>query len=234
MNELFKPVSARRAAVRGITDTQSYGLVIRDVFFDCLTQRTPFFASYTARKTPMLPVQTNLLPFLGVYILDETMTPDGDANAGAIAFSHTLRIGFSIVIANNDQVVAEQTIDAAFWAIMNRLWTDEYVMNLLDTYNPTDQSQNPDNVRIESITRGVRRHRFGNAGHNNETPVAELQYDVSCFFRTYWEPDITDTLDEIDVSTGVKTGDTQAEMDARLQVKANYVFTSTPRKPRKD
>ena len=35
------------------------------------------------------------------------MLPDGDVNAGAIRFSHTLRIGFSVMIANNDQVVAE-------------------------------------------------------------------------------------------------------------------------------
>ena len=98
----------------GITDTQSFSLVIRDVFYDALSS-DPFFASYTCRKTKMLSVQPQLLPYLGVYIIDETMLPDGDANAGHIRFSHTLRIGFSAMIANNDQVVAEQGIDAAWW-----------------------------------------------------------------------------------------------------------------------
>src|ERR1700743_1949306 len=97
-----------------ITDTQSFSLVIRDVFYDAL-RSDPFFASYTCRKNKMLAVQPQLLPYLGVYIIDETMLPDGDANAGHIRFSHTLRIGFSVMIANNDQVVAEQGIDAAWW-----------------------------------------------------------------------------------------------------------------------
>ncbi|MBO4221957.1 hypothetical protein [Bradyrhizobium neotropicale] len=208
----------------GITDTQSYGLVIRDVFYDALADREPYFASFKKRKTKMLQVQHELLPYLGVYIIDETMLPDGEPNAGCIRFSHTLRIGFSVMVANNDPVVAEQCIDAAYWRIMNRLWCDQYIMNLLDTYNPTDGSQNPDNVRIESLTRGVRRHVFGSSGFSNETPVAEMQYDVSCFYRTMWFPDITDDLLEIDVRTGVKIGDTQEQMDKRQQFHGTYVF----------
>ena len=151
----------------GITDTQSYSLVIRDVFFDTLALREPFFANHFKRKTKMAQIQPEQLPYLGVYIIDEVMTPDGDANAGEVRFAHTLRIGFSVIIANNDQDAAEREIDASFWRIMNRLWTDPYVMNLLDTYNPTDQSINPDNTRVESITRGVRKHLFGNTSSNN-------------------------------------------------------------------
>ena len=188
----------------GITDTQSYSLVIRDVFYDALANREPFFANHFKRKTRMVPVQPNQLPFLGVYIIDETMLPDGDANAGDIRFTHTLRIGFSVIVANNDQDAAEREIDASFWKIMNRLWTDQYIMNLMDTYNPHTQSENPDNTIIESITRGVRRHVFGNAQLSNQTPLAEMQYDVSCFYRTYWPPAITDDLLEIDVTTEIK------------------------------
>ena len=100
-------------------------------------------------------MQHQLLPYLGVYIIDETMLPDGDANAGHIRFSHTLRIGFSVMIANNDQVAAEQQIDAACWRIMNRLWPDQHIMNLLH------EQQLPTTRIIESITRGSRRHVFG-------------------------------------------------------------------------
>jgi hypothetical protein len=200
----------------GITDTQSFALVIRDVFYDALAADA-FFADYTTRKNRMLRVQPDLLPYLGVYIIDETMLPDGDANAGMIRFSHTLRIGFSVMIANNDQVAAEQQIDAAWWRIMNRLWPDQNIMNLFETTNP-------DNTRIESVTRGVRRHVFGTAALNNETPVAELQYDVALFFRTDWPPIITDTLDEIDISTGIKIGETQEEMDQRQQITRKYLF----------
>src|ERR1700748_1140460 len=139
----------------GITDTQSFSLVIRDVFYDALAGDA-FFASYTCRKNKMLSVQHRLLPYLGVYIIDETMLPDGDANAGHVRFSHTLRIGFSVVIANNDQVAGELRIDATWWRIMNRLWPDQDIMNLL-------KSSNPDNTIIEGVTRGSRRHVFGAA-----------------------------------------------------------------------
>jgi hypothetical protein len=210
----------------GVTDTQSYSLVIRNMFFDAVSRLT-FFANYTKRKTKMLQVQPELLPYLGVYIIDEIMTPDGDANTGDIRFSHALRIGFSVMVANNDQDVAEQTIDAAFWQIMKGLWTDQYLMSVWDTYNPHTGMENPDNTRIESIVKGTRRHLFGHQTLVNETPLAELQYDVTAFYRSEWFPEITDTLDEIDVSTGIKPGDSQDEMDKRWQVRAKYVFPPT-------
>jgi hypothetical protein len=210
----------------GITDTQSYSLVIRDALFAAVSS-DPFFAKYTCRKTKMLRVQAELLPYLGVYIIDETMLPDGDANAGMIRFNHTLRIGFSVVIANNDQVAAELQIDAAWWEIMNTLWPDQHIMNLIT-------SSLPDNTIIESVPRGTRRHVFGAANLNNETPLAELQYDVSIFFRTGWPPVITDNLDIIDVMTGIKPGDTQAEMNNRQQVHVQYLFSQLRKAMKKE
>jgi hypothetical protein len=201
----------------GITDTQSYSLVIRDGLFD-LVSADPFFAKYTCRKTKMLRVRTELLPYLGVYIIDDTMLPDGDGNAGHVRFNDTLRIGFSAVIANNDQVAAELQIDAAYWKIMNLLWPDQKLMNVV-------LSSLPDNTMIESVPRGSRRHVFGATALNNETPLAELQYDVSIFFRTGFPPVITDDLLTIDVKTGIKPGDTQTEMDQRQQVHVQYQFS---------
>lgn len=212
----------------GLSSTQSYSYIIRNIFYDALAA-DPFFATYFMRKTPMVPVQREQLPFLGVYIANEDMTPDGDANATVVRFTHMTRIGFSAIVAYSDQDVAEQTIDAIFWHIMNRLWTDPDIMNMINAYDYVGGiAQNPDNVRIESIERGVRRHRFGSNTHNNETPVAELQYDVTCKYRTMWWPDITDTLDTIDVKTGVKAGDTQDEMNQRAQEHVTYDFTPPP------
>ncbi|TYL87434.1 hypothetical protein [Bradyrhizobium cytisi] len=212
----------------GITDAQSFSLVIRDVFFDALAG-DPFFANYTMRKTKMLSVQHQLLPYLGVYIIDEIMLPDGDANAGMIRFSHTLRIGFSAVVANNDQVAAELQINAAWWRIMQRLWPDQYIMNLIDTMNPHTGTDNPDNTIIEGITRGAVRYVYGATALNNETPLAEMQYDVSIFFRTTWPPIITDDLAEIDVTTVV--GD--EPYDQRLPVQSKYLFDISRRPAKK-
>jgi hypothetical protein len=206
-----------------VTKTQSYSLVIRDAFHDAL-KADPFFAGYTVRKTRMLPAQANLLPYLGVYIADELMEPDGDINASEIRFIHTLRIGFSVILANNDQVVGEQQADAAYWKIMNTLWTDADLTNMV-------LRSMVDNTRIEGIQRGTRRHVFGTTGTNNETPIIEMQYDASCRYRTMWWPDITDTFDTLDVKTGIKIGDTQAEMDQRQQVEVLYDLTKMSKQP---
>ena len=91
-----------------VTLTQSYSQVIKDGIFNILSA-DPYFAGYTCRKTKMLPVMPNLLPYLGVYFVKETQVPNGDANCTDIKFNHTLTLGFSIIVANNDQDAAEQT-----------------------------------------------------------------------------------------------------------------------------
>jgi hypothetical protein len=175
-----------------ITETQSFAFDVRDTFYNVVTADS-FFTGYTFRKNKMLQLQPELIPYLCVYLVDETMVPDGDANAGCIRFSHTARIGFSIIIQNNDGVAGEQTSDQAYLRIMALLYTNPTVMNVLTT-------KNVEGVNIEGIVRGTRRHLFGNTGLNNETPFIELQYEAHVFFRTEWYPDITDTLDEIDVT----------------------------------
>ena len=52
---------------------------------------------------------------------------------------------------------------------------------------------------------------------------------MSVFYRTDWPPIITDTLDEIDVTTGIKAGDTPEEMAQRQQVAAVYKFDTSRR-----
>jgi hypothetical protein len=199
-----------------ITETQTAALNIRDAMYNVVTV-DPYFSGYTLRKTKMFPVQPNLVPYLGVYLADELHVPDGDANAGCIRFNHTIRIGFSVIQASNDPVALEAGIDAAHLKIMGLLWTNAKLMNVL-------VNDNPEGTGMESIVRGARRHVLGSTGLTNETPFAELQYEVSCFSRSEWYPDITDMLDEIDVTTGVKAGDTQTEMDQRQQVTVKYML----------
>ena len=206
-----------------IAEQQSAAFDIRDTFFDAVTADA-FFQGYTAEKNRMLPVQPDQLPFLGVYVVDEVMLPDGDGNAGCIRFSHTARIGFSVINANNDRNAAETLSDRAYLKIMAIIYTDQHIMNVWDRTNV-------EGVQIESIARGTRRHIYGNPGQDNETPWLELQYEASVFFRSEWYPDITDALEEIDVTTGVKAGDTPAEMANRQQAAVKYVFPITRRAP---
>lgn len=197
-----------------LIETQSSAYDIRDGIYNRLAADS-VLGGYTLRKNKMYPVPPDLIPYLGVYLIDEVMVPDGDANAGMIRFSHTARIGISLVLKNPDRDVLERAIDQGFWKIMQLLWTDTNLMNVLT-------SLSPEGVLVESITRGVRRHVWGAGGTQNETPFCELQYEISAFYRSEWWPVITDILDEIDVTTGIEPGDTSEEMSAREQVVAHY------------
>jgi hypothetical protein len=198
-----------------ITETQSSGYDIRDAFFNLL-DADPYFAAFTRRKTKMLPVQQNLIPYLGVYLAAETMLPDGDANAGCVRFLHNVRIGFSLIIANSVPETAEQLADQAYWQVMKDAYTNLYLMNVLQ--KDAAGNNNPENVKIEAIVRGDRKPIMGAPSTDNETPFVEMQYEATCSFRSEWYPDITDMLDEIDVTTGVKPSDTPAEQANRQQV----------------
>lgn len=208
----------------GMSRIQSYGWIIRNIFYDAVTA-DPFFRDFTYKKTARLPIQREQLPFLGIYVGNENMGPDGDANATEIKFAHSVIIGFQSIIAYSDEDDAELQCDRIWWRIMHRLWEDPVIMNMLDARNP-NVGNNPDNVRIESLTRGIKPPiKWGTSGHNNETPIAIMGYDVTVYYRTEWSPRITDTLNTIDVQTGVKWNETQAEWAQRWQEHVTYDLT---------
>jgi hypothetical protein len=200
-----------------VTDTQSYSQVIRDALY-ATTVQLPFFAGFTSRRSKQLPIQQPLVPYLGVYIVGEEHRPDGDPNAGDIRFIHLLRVGFQVIIENNDPVAAELKIDEAFWAIMNGLWTNAKLTNLIN-------SSMPDNTRIEGIERGSRRHMWGTIG-KNEKPIGELEYIPTIRYRTEFFPTITDDLLDIHVEVVPLAEDgTVPPADQVQRIIMEYEFT---------
>ena len=210
-----------------ITEVQSFSFVIRDAFLDRL-KRTPFFSSFFTRKSKQLQIMPNQIPYLGVYFINEDMSPDGDLNAGEIRFTHMLKLGFSVAIVNNDPVACEAKLDEAFWIIMNTLWRDPNLTNMLNTTAYTGVASTPDNVRIEGVSRGTRRHVFGNAGLDNELPYGEMQYEATIKYEADYAPIITDQLLQVGLRTGVKPGDTEEEMAARQQMGLEIEFERYP------
>jgi hypothetical protein len=206
---------------------QSYSWVIRDTFLDRLMQ-AEFFQGFTPRKNKALQITTNNLPYVGVYFLGEDMSPEGDLNAGEIRFIHMLKLGFSVILINNDPVECEAKLDQAFWAIMNTLWRDPYLTNLIDTRRYPGGIGTPDNVRIEGVARGARRHVFGNAGLNNETPIGEMQYEATVKYRAEYGPVITDNLFLIHQEMIPLNDEGAMPPDTEVQsIITEYDFTST-------
>jgi hypothetical protein len=204
---------------RGITATQSYSQVIRDSMFAMLVQ-LPFFTGFKARRSKQLPIQEPLLPYLGVYIIAEEMPPDGDPNAGDIRFMHDLRVGCQVIIENNDPVASELKLDEAFWAIMNGLWTNNGLTNVV-------KSEMDDNTLIECIPRGVRRHVWGTIGKNQQ-PIGELEYIPTVRYRSEWFPTIPDDLTDIHVEAVPLADDGTVPPATEVQrVIMEYEFTSS-------
>lgn len=207
------------------TTVFSYSIVIRDMLLAKLVA-APFFAGFTVRKSRQLPAQPNQLPFLGIYIVSEDHEADGDANHGDIDFIITLKLGFSVAVLNNDPEACEEKLDQAFWTIMNTLWRDPYLMNMIDTRAYPGGIGNPDNTRIEAITKGTRRHIYGTAKLDNEMPIGELRYEASVRYRADFTPVITDDLLLIHQETApLDEDDTIPPADEVQRISTVYEFT---------
>jgi hypothetical protein len=187
-----------------VIETYSYAWALREAFL-AAALRHPFFADggFTVRRTRQLPVQVHQLPVLGAYLVDQQTVPEGDGNAGEFVFVSTARIGFSVIIVNDDVNDTETVLDRAYMALMNSIWRDPYVTSFIDTHNPHQDEGSPLNARFESAPRQSRRNIYGSVGTTNETPIAELQYEVSLMHRSDYAPIISDELLEVDFKTAI-------------------------------
>lgn len=194
--------------------TMSYAMKVRDGILDRIKVMSFFtnpaiVPAFTYTKNRAMQVQPSSLPLCGVYFLQESGVPEGDANAAEIRLDTSVRIGFTVIIVNNDMEAAEYTLDLAFESIRTGLFTD-----------PT--FYNNDDFKIEGVTFSMRKHNFGSQ-LENETPLAELQWELVCNIGILdYPPVVLDDLDLIHVKTAFPLGGTQAEQDAVQQVTVEY------------
>jgi hypothetical protein len=168
-------------------DTNSYSYIIRDGILGRLKQ-LPIFSTSVKKwaKTKFFIKQHTEFPFVGVYFVDEAWmaAADGNHNAGAPHFFHTLRLGYSVVVVNNDPEASEYNLDQAHWAIFHlfdaQLW------------HRFDVPPGFDPIEIEGVTRGSRNLWYGNGGLNNDLPLAELRMEMTYAYRTDWPPTVKD------------------------------------------
>ena len=188
---------------------RSYPILVRDGIMDRV-KAMPYFSSFHFSTNKSLQIQPQSLPFCGVYLLQELMTPDGDANVGEVRFRTTTRIGFSVIVLNNDADAAEYQLDTAMQVITGGLFAD-----------PTLYDNSV--FKIQAFISGSRQHVFGGVGQDNETPIAELRYELTCDLGAITYPPFEpDDLEIIHVETAFPAGGTQAEQDAVQQTIAEY------------
>ena len=178
------------------TITRSYGFLVRDGMLSRL-KAMRFFQGWTFSRSHALKIIPDQMPYCSVYFMGEMLVPDGDADIGEARFHSVVRIGFSVMIKNNDPDAMEYRLDDAYQCIFNGLLRDVTLRN-----NPA--------ARIQAYVRASRQHFYGIVGQqSNETPYAELRAELHCDLGAIeYEPLVEDMLESIHVETVHPPGDT--------------------------
>jgi hypothetical protein len=201
----------------GASDTQSYSWIVLNAIYDRLSNSS-FFVNFPCKRiSSALPIEHDIqIPFLGVFLGEEMMLPDGDLNAGDVRFINNFTIGVQILVKNNDPTAMLAKLDQASWFVLNQVLRDNTLMNRLNTTLP-------DNVTIEGVPRiRFRPDVWGLAGSQNETPFGERLFWLTYQIRTWWAPTDFPDLERIDVTTAFPVGGDTSSVD---QVRVVYEFT---------
>lgn len=177
-----------------VLNTNSYGHLIKLQWLARMRIIPPFSACKKFARSNAQPTQPEHIPFLGVYFIEEELTPDGENNQTIPKFDAELLLGFSYIVRNNDPDVAEDMLDAGYWSFMKLLSDPAW-------------AEFPDRtVRLEGANGGKITRHYGNLteqgqrGQFAETPYAELRMEMKYFHRFYFDP-VTPDIFEIYHST---------------------------------
>lgn len=205
----------------GVSDTQSYSWILLNAIFDRLFQSS-FFVNFSCKRiSSALQIESELhIPFLGVFLGEEILEPDGDLNAGDVRFINKVTIGIQIIVRNNNPTAMLQKLDQASWFTLNQLLRDNTLMNRLKTTMPDGNV-----FRLEGLPRiRFRPDVWGTTGSQNETAIGERLFWLTYQFRTEWYPNVFDDLERITVTTAYPMGDADGQSKTQ-QVKVVYEFT---------
>ena len=136
-------------------------------------------------RTQMPTFQPTDLPLAQVFVMAETLEPDGDENVGAPAFKASAIIAVSVVRGFDDPAALDGSIDAD---------CDAVEAALLE--NPGFVRHGKDAL-FEGVSRIQRRRLFPKDG---ETYFAELRLELTFDYRVLFEPKVDDDYTGADVT----------------------------------
>lgn len=179
----------------------TYATSIRDAIYD----RVKLLPGYTFQRQPVPTLEEEDLPQLTVWIIGETLSPDGDSNAGEPRFEATTTIAVSVVRGLQDPAVLDGQIDADVDVIEELLLTDPTFINH-STANP---------AAFESIRGITRRREYPKHG---DTWLCELRLEFQFFNRISYPPVISDNFATLDVNAKVVEGNNPPPVHARWSI----------------
>jgi hypothetical protein len=150
------------------------GLVAR------MQQIPPFNTAAKFVRSTARPSQAEHIPFVGVYFMEEHLTPLGDLEAGEPRFIAHTKLGFSYIIANNDPDVAADILDAAHWSLMKMFHYPEW--HLFPFPHPDDPNRK---MKVDGIS-AIEHDRV--LDKLAETPIAEMRMEITYKHSFDFEP----------------------------------------------
>lgn len=168
----------------------SLALQIRDGAYTRILAAFPEFKKEgRARRTPLKPIQVEQTPALGVFLVRETMNPDGDAAVGPPRFVSDVIIGISVVANAAKPEVADGWLDGLVDSIEDTLFRDPTFVGLLDIVSGKPI--------IEGFSQVVRSYEYPKDG---EAYFIEVRLQITCRYRCYFDPNAPNALTEVAVT----------------------------------
>lgn len=141
----------------------------------------------STHKSPIPTRQGDQLPALGVYLMGEVLTPDGDANVSVPRFVSDVVLGISVLHLAENPEALDGKLDTLVDLIEDTLLQDISFVSL--------KGEDGKDV-IESFPQIQRRYSYP---QNGESYYAEVRLQITVRFRCYFEPKATTPLTEVDV-----------------------------------
>lgn len=165
----------------------SLGTQIRDAAYDRLVKALGAQFKFT-RKTPILPLQGDQLPQLGVFLVGETFSPDGDADVGPPRYKVDAQLSISVVVSAAAPDAADGQCDYLVDQVLTTLLTDGSFVAL------TDGTGAPLMESIGAIRRTMNFPKDGDAYY------LEGRLQITCSYRCFFEPVAPNALEHVDIT----------------------------------
>lgn len=141
----------------------------------------PFKDAAKFTRANARPTQAEHIPFLAVYLLDESFEPLGDFNHTEPKFRCNLKLGISYIVQNNDPDAAEDILDAAHWSFMKLFHDPKW--SQFSFPHPSNSNRV---MQIEGVSSGSHDRAYGQL--SNETPIAEMRMEMTYVHGFDFEP----------------------------------------------
>ena len=145
----------------------------------------------TVRRQPRPQLQEDNLPALFVVVVEESETPEDEANVGPPRFISDLTIGISVVVGEQMPAALDADLDDVVSRIRSALLTDPTFVRGVDlSRDRTDPERYP---LFEAVTKVRRAVLFPQDG---AFYFAEGRLEISFRLRTQYDPVVTDRYEK--------------------------------------